>query len=89
MKKIKIGKFIAPVLRGVLKSVPFGSVIVEAASNIQTEIQNKNTTDVSEAKELPHNWVSITVQILALIGIVYAFVSKQITIEQFMEYLPK
>lgn len=89
MKKIKIGKFIAPVLRGVLKSVPFGGIVVESINNIKTEIENKNTTDVSEAKELPHNWISITVQILCLIGIVYAFVSKQITIEQFLEYLPK
>ena len=89
MKKIKIGKFIAPVLRGVLKSVPFGGIVVESINNIKTEIENKNTTDVSEAKELPHNWISITVQILCLIGIVYAFISKQITIEQFLEYLPK
>jgi len=89
MKKIKIGKFIAPVLRGVLKSVPFGGIVVESINNIKTEIENKNTTDVSEAKDLPHNWISITVQILCLIGIVYAFISKQITIEQFLEYLPK
>jgi hypothetical protein len=89
MKKIKIGKFVAPVLRGVLKSVPFGGIVVESINNIKTEIENKNTTDVSEAKDLPHNWISITVQILCLIGIVYAFISKQITIEQFLEYLPK
>lgn len=89
MKKIKIGKFIAPVLRGVLKSVPFGGIVVESINNIKTEIENKNITDVSEAKDLPHNWISITVQILCLLGIVYAFVSKQITIEQFLEYLPK
>ena len=89
MKKIKIGKFVAPVLRCVLKSVPFGGIVVESINNIKTEIENKNTTDVSEAKDLPHNWISITVQILCLIGIVYAFISKQITIEQFLEYLPK
>lgn len=89
MKKIKIGKFVAPVLRGVLKSFPFGGIVVESINNIKTEIENKNTTDVSEAKDLPHNWISITVQILCLIGIVYAFISKQITIEQFLEYLPK
>lgn len=89
MKKGLLKNIFAPVLRGVVKSLPFGSVIVETATNIQTEIQNKNTTDVSESKELPHNWVSIAVQLLALIGIVYAFVSKQITIETFLSLLPK
>lgn len=89
MKKLNLKKFIGPVLRGVLKSVPFGGVIVEAATNIQTEIQNKNTTDISEAKELPHNWLSITIQVITLLGIIYAFVSKQITIETFISLLPK
>lgn len=89
MKKNKFKKFVAPVVRGLIKSLPFGNVVVETATNIATEMENKNTTDVSEAKELPHNWVSITIQLLALIGIVYAFVSKQITIETFLELLPK
>ena len=86
MKKGFFKKVATPVLRGLLKSVPFGGIVVESVKNIKTEIDNTKTI---EDKPLPHNWISILVQLLALLGIVYAFVSKQITIEQFIELLPK
>jgi tRNA(Arg) A34 adenosine deaminase TadA len=86
MKKGFFKKVAAPVLRGLLKSVPFGSVVVESVKNIKTEFDNTKTV---EDKPLPHNWLSITVQVICLLGIVYAFVSKQITIEQFIDLLPK
>jgi len=86
MKNKFFKKVAAPVLRGLLKSVPFGGVFVESVKNIKTEFDNTKTV---EDKPLPHNWISITVQLLALLAIVYAFVSKQITIEQFIDFLPK
>lgn len=86
MKKGFFKKIAAPVLRGLLKSVPFGGIAVEAVNNIKTEFDN---TKQIEDKPLPHNWISITVQLLALLAIVYAFVSKQITIDQFIDLLPK
>ena len=86
MKKGFFKKVAAPVLRGLLKSVPFGSVVVESVNNIKTEFDNTKTV---EDKPLPHNWISITVQLLALLAIVYSFVSKQKTIKQFIDLLPK
>lgn len=89
MKKGFIKNIAAPVFRGILKSVPFGGIIVEGVTNIKSEFENKNKTDVSEDKTLPHNWISILVQLLCVIGIAYAFITKQITIEQFLDLLPK
>jgi tRNA(Arg) A34 adenosine deaminase TadA len=86
MKKGFFKKVAAPVLRGLLKSVPFGGVVVESVNNIKTELENTKTI---EDKPLPHNWISILVQIASLIGILYALFYKQITIDQFISLLPK
>lgn len=76
-------------VRGVIKSLPFGNVVYEVGENISTEIKNKNGE--SEIKNVmdkkPHNWFSISVQLLCLGAIVYAFISKQITIDQVLDLL--
>ena len=86
MKKGIFKNILAPVVRGVLKSVPFGSVVVEATKNIQTEIQNKKD-DINQPKELPHNWISIAIQMITVAGIVYALLNKQIDINTFLSLM--
>jgi hypothetical protein len=69
-------KFIKPLFRGVIKSLPFGNVAIEIGDNIK-----KETT--GEPKN--HNWVSITIQLLLIGAIVWALLTKQITIETFID----
>ena len=94
MKLKNIIQKIKPFIRGILKSIPFGSVIVEAADNIKTEIEiNKSVTPTRSKLDnegnptTPHNWLSIFVQLIGASLLVYAFVEKLITIEQVLEYL--
>lgn len=86
MKKGLLKELIGPVVRGVVKSLPFGGIVVESVKNIKTEIDNKKD-EVNKPKELPHNWLSIAIQIICVAGIIYAFISKQITIDVFLELL--
>ena len=86
MKKGLLKNVIAPVVRGVVKSLPFGGIVVESVKNIKTELENKKD-DINQPKELPHNWLSIAIQLIVVAGIVYAFLSKQITIETFLDLL--
>ena len=95
MKKGKLKNFInkiKPFVRGVLKSVPFGGVIVEIADNVKAEkaLQRneipKRLVIEGNEKKLPHNWASIIFQLLTAGIIVYAFVTKQITISDVLNY---
>jgi hypothetical protein len=86
MKKGIFKQFLAPIFRGVVKSLPFGGVIVESVKNIQTEIKNKNDA-INQPVELPHNWLSIAIQMITVAGIVYALLTKQIDINKFIELL--
>lgn len=67
-----------PAVRGIVKSVPAGNIIVETYKNVQA-IKN------GEAK--PHNWVSIIIQSLCIVGIFYAFYTKQIDVNQLLSIL--
>ena len=72
----KILNFLKPVLRGAVKSLPGGNVITEVVDNIKAQKEDK-----------PHNWYSITIQVLCIAAIIYAFVSKSITIEDFLRLI--
>ena len=100
MKKENVKKFFAgfkPIIRGLVKSLPFGTMIIEATDNVKTEIAlSKNETpkrakfnlNGSEKPSLsvPHSWGSIIFQLIFAAIIVYAFVSGKITIEQILQY---
>jgi hypothetical protein len=86
MKKGILKQFIAPVVRGVVKSLPFGGVVVESVKNIQTEIKNKKDA-INQPIDLPHNWLSIAIQMITVAGILYALLTKQIDINKFIELL--
>lgn len=81
MKKLKlflqkpfVKNYIAPIVRGLVKQVPLvGTPIVEVVSNITQP--NK------------HKWLSITVQIVCAIVILYAFYTKAITVQEVLDYL--
>ncbi len=74
---------IKAIFRGILKSLPFGNVVTEVVQNIQ----NKDALVTEEIPATGHNWVSITTQAVIVSIIVYAFYTKQITIDQVIEYL--
>lgn len=86
MKKGIFKEVIKPVLRGVAKSLPLGNVVFETIKNVRTEIENKKDS-VNQPKELPHNWLSIAIQMICVAGIVYALVTKQIDVIKFLELL--
>lgn len=71
----KIFKFIRPLLRGTVKSIPFGNVVIETIDEIK-----QGKADVNKTME-------IVVQIAAVTGILYAFFSKQIDINLFIDLL--
>lgn len=71
--------FQSAIVKGVVKSFPFGGVIYEIAD----EVKNQKNEENKKAS----NWFSITVTVLCLVGIIYAFITKQITIENMIELL--
>tara|TARA_R110000868_G_scaffold308_2_gene2553 strand:- start:1016 stop:1297 length:282 start_codon:yes stop_codon:yes gene_type:complete len=80
----KVFTFLKPILRGAIKSLPFGNAVVEIGESIKESVDNvKNDS----AKPLTHNWLSIAVQIIGMAVIIYAFFTKAITIEQVLEFI--
>lgn len=65
---------IKPIFRAVVKSLPGGNVVIEAADKIKSEIS-------------VHQWVSIVTQFICTGLIVYAFITKQITIDEVIEFI--
>lgn len=88
----RLGAFVKPALRGAIKSLPFGNTALEVAKNVAHEVKHdrlkdtKNYTGI-ERPETPHNWISILVQLLCVAAIVYAFLTKTITIEELVQLL--
>lgn len=76
-----VKNILAPVLRGSIQTLPFGGVAVQAMRNIKHEL--------NEDKEggAPHNYVSMAIQFVGLALITYAFISKQLTIEQVLSLI--
>ena len=73
----KILPVLKPIIRGVVKTIPFGNTAVEIADNIKAE---------KDAPK-PHNWYSIAMQILGIGAIVYAFATKMITIQELLDMI--
>ena len=90
-----IENFIKPILRGTIKSLPFGNAIIEATDNIKSEMTISKGGTPKRAKiigsevKAPFNWISILIQTALVAVIIYAFVTKQITIEQVIQYFSK
>lgn len=96
-----IGKFlrgnlvkniIAPVGRGLIKQIPFvGTPVVELLSNLtQPKTMIASITgglSVEVNNPLKHSYVSIGVQIVSAALIVWAFYTKQITIQDVLGLL--
>lgn len=70
--------------RGVVKSIPAGNVALQLVNNVKHELDNKN---VINKPDKPHSWISIVTQGICVAAIVYAFVTKTITVEQVLSYL--
>ena len=64
------------VLRGLVKSVPIGNVIVES-------IENKK----APKEEKPHDWLSICAQIGGILLLFYMSYKGEIPIEKMLELL--
>ena len=77
LKETKGGRFLIGLGRGLIKCNPFGAALVEGIENIKAPKDEK----------LPHRWVSIAVQLIGTACIVYAFATKQITVDQVLHYL--
>jgi hypothetical protein len=78
IKKILGGIFGSPLVRGVVKTLPFGNFIYEAAENVK---------HARAGAETPHHKLSLFIQFVLLVLIVYAFVTKQLTVEQVLYYI--
>jgi len=70
--------------RGVIKTLPLGSAVVETAQNLKAS--KENATNISNTK-LPHSWVSIVSQILVWGVLAYAFYHGTISVDQIINYL--
>jgi hypothetical protein len=80
----KLLTFVKPVIRGAIKSIPFGNTALEIGTSIKEAVQNKN--DINQVTPT-HDWKSIITQ-LAVVGfIVYAFATHMITLDQVFGYL--
>lgn len=77
-----IGAVVAPLVRGTVKSLPGGSLMFEVINSI------KHVKDPAKAgDQRPHSPISILAQVVFLAVIVYAFYTKQITIDDVMNYI--
>ena len=74
-KKGFLKKFIAPVFRGALKSVPFGNVALEIADEFKAKEHNTE------------KYISVIVQIAGISLIIYAFASGKIDINNALDLL--
>ena len=81
MKKL-FKNILVPVLRGAVKTIPGGGIVVELVKNISHSVKEKKEGDKQQ-----HNWISILTQLTGIALIVYAFVKKLITIEQVLQFL--
>ena len=87
LQKPFVKNVLAPVVRGVVKQIPFvGTPLMEVISNLTgPKVITVTGTDGKPMNvELPkkHNWVSIIVQSVLAVCVVYAFYTKAITIQE-------
>lgn len=82
MKKLK--EFVKPIIRGAVKTIPFGNLAVEVGTSIKESIVNKKT---DSSKPLTHDWKSMLIQVVGLAAIVYCFYTKTITIDQLLSMI--
>ena len=74
------------IFRGIVKSVLIGNVIIEAIDNAKAKNTiDLTTSEIVEKVEKPHNWISIVTQLIIIAAIVYAFITKQITVEELIK----
>jgi len=85
--------FLKAVFRGLVKSVPLGNTLIEIADNYKSKpilnIDSEEQKKVFENIEKPHDWTSIIIQVIITSSIIYAFVTKQISIEKLIELIIK
>ena len=82
MKKGFLKIFFKDAVRGIIKSVPFGNTITSVVDNIKHERETKDQVDPGS---IPHSWISITMQVLGILAIAYAFITKMVTLEDLLK----
>lgn len=89
LKRALKSVFQSPVIRGLIKSLPFGNVGYEVAENIigETVNQTKKDENGNVINDKPHSAISLLCQFVVLALIVWAFVTKQIAIEDVLNLL--
>lgn len=86
-------KIAFPILRGVVKQVPIiGNPIAEIVTNLtqpKTMVATIADSTVQQIVEKPlkHDWISIIAQVIMALSILYAFLTKTITVEQLIEFI--
>lgn len=76
----RILEFIPRILKGAFESIPVVGPIINAAENISAEFKGK---------EKKHDYVRVIVGAVCMIGVVYAFLTKMITVEDLIDLLNK
>jgi hypothetical protein len=76
------GLFQSPIVRGTLKSLPFGNFVYEVVENVTHKKNPEKKADKS-----PHSAISLLAQLVFLSIIIYAFATKQISIEEVLRYI--
>lgn len=71
-----------PLVRGTLKTIPFGNLVYEWAENIKAAKDPEK-----QGQPLPHSPISLLAQTVFLGLIIYAFLTKQITIQDLLNYV--
>lgn len=74
-----------PLVRGPLKTLPGGNVLYEIGESVQHFIDKRNGKLAAETPA-PHNVVSQLLQLIGILGIIYAFMNKWITIEDLLRF---
>jgi hypothetical protein len=73
-----LGKIFRPVFRAGVKLLPGGGALVELVQNLFAEFRKT---------EKQHSYLSIVIQVVGISAIIYAFITKQITIDQLLQLL--
>lgn len=84
LKAIK-GLFNIPIVRGAIKSIPFGNLGYEIVETVQYFIDKKRGRIAPETKP-PHDPISQLLQLAGIICLLYAFFNKWVSIEDVLKW---
>lgn len=78
LKETKLGRFFTGFVKGAVRSLPLGNALVDGIENVSLK---------KEDGTRPHSWIAIAAEIAFVGLVIYAFITKMITVDDLLKYL--